>query len=337
MLLGGAARAQYQPQGKALVQRLAALQTPEGAILLPGSGAERICDPRAANWGVYGMLLGAPPRSRTQSAAVAKSWITWYTSHLGKDGTIDEFRGPASALKSSGRYDNSDGTAATFLSAAYAYHEQTGDAPTLLDRYEQLQSIAEAALRTRQKSGLTHARADHPVAYLVNNLEVWQGLNHFSRLSKNVRKRRESLEYAGEAEKQFDAIEQWLWTPTEGVYAWALHPNGKRETSIEKWRPGMEANMAAIAMLPVEERRDALLKRLAPTLSWPEKISKSEPLERFIGWALAAIPHTFINTLEQIQVRLAKVEWDEIKDLDPATIGHALRIGRGQLTPQELL
>lgn len=335
-LLAGRSRAQYQPQGKALVQRLAELQTPEGAILMPGNGSERVCDPRAANWGVYGLLLGAPPRSRSQSAAIAKGWILWYTSHLNKDGTLDDHRGPAGALKSTGRYECSDAYAGTFLSAAFAYHEQTGDAPTLLDRYPTLLKIAEAALMTQQKSGLTHVRPDQQVAHLLNNLEVWQGLNHFARLSRNMRKRQEHRQFTEEAEKLFNAIEQWFWTPTEGAYAWALHANGKRETALEKWRPGMLANLTAIAVLPVEERRTALLKRLAPVLSWPDQISRREPLEHFITWALAAIPTGYQHTLEQVQVRLAKVEWERIKDLDPTLIGHALRIGRGQLTPQEL-
>ena len=36
-------------------------------------------------------------------------------------------------------------------------------------------------------------------------------------------------------------------------------------------------------------------------------------------------------------MKLSRVEWDRIRDLNPALIGHALRIGKGQLTPQELL
>lgn len=335
--VAGQARAQYQPQGKALVQRLAASQTPDGAILMPGTAAERWCNPYFANWGVYGLLLGAPPRSRSQAASVAKKWIVWYTSHLNKDGTIDDHKGAPGALKATGKYDSSDAYSATFLSVALAYHEQTGDAQTLIDRYPTLLKIAEAALMTQQKSGLTHARPDYPVAYLMDNVEVWQGLSHFARLSRNIRQRQEHRQYTAEAEKLFAAIEQWLWTPTEGVYAWALHPDGKRETGIGKWYPGMMGNLMAIALLPVEERRDALLNRLSPQVTVPEKINKSEPLERLIWWSLATIPHTYQNTLEQIQVRLSKVEWDSIKDLNPAMIGHALRIGKGLLTPQELL
>lgn len=336
-VVGGTALAQHQPQGKALAQRLADLQTPEGAILMPGTAGERWCNPYFANWGVYGLLLGAPPRSRSVAASVSKNWIAWYTAHLNKDGTIDDHKGPTGALKATGKYDSSDAYAATFLSAAFAYHEQTGDAQTLIDRYPLLLKIAEAALLTQQRSGLTNARPDFPVAYLMDNLEVWQGLGHFARLSRNLRKRQEHRRFTAEAEKLFAAIEQWFWTPTEGVYAWALHPNGKRDTGIDRWYPGMMANLMAIAVLPVEERRDALLKRLEPQLNIPEKIDKSEPLERFIWWALAAIPNRFQDTLEQTQVKLSRVEWDKIRDLNPALIGHALRIGKGQLTPQELL
>lgn len=337
LLLGAEAGAQYQPQGKALVQRLAGLQTPAGALLMPGAGPERTCNPYFANWGVYGALLGAPPRSRTQAADLAKRWIRWYAGHLNKDGTIDDYKGPADALKATGKYDSSDAYAATFLAVCYAYHEQTGDAPLLFEHWDQVRQVAAAVLLTQQKSGLTHARPDYPVAYLMDNVEVWYGLNAFTRLCRNMRKKQEQKTYAEEVERVFNAIEQWFWSPTEGHYSWALHPNGKRESGLDKWYPHQMANLLTIALLPSEERRTALLKRMGSIVTFPDKITKTAELERLVYWALASFPTAYPDAAEQLQVRLSKVPWEDLKDLHPALIGHALRIGRGQLGPQEIL
>lgn len=337
LLLGREGLAQYQPQGKALVRRLAGLQTPEGVLLMPGSGAERVCNPYFANWGVYGVLLGAPPRSRSASAEIAKKWILWYTSHLNKDGTIDDYRGPAGALKATGKYDSSDAYAATFLAVCYAYHEQTGDAPLLFAHWDRIMRVAEACLLTQQKSGLTHARPDYPVAYLMDNVEVWYGLNAFQRLCRNMRKKQEQRRFAEEADRVFAAIEQWFWSPTEGHYSWALHPNGKRESGLDRWYPHQMGNLLTIALLPAEERRTALLKRLGSIVTFPEKITKTGEAERLIYWALASFPTAYPQAAEELQVRLAKLPWDDLKDLHPGLIGHALRIGRGQLGPQEIL
>src|SRR3712207_3686884 len=99
LLLGSKAAAQYQHQGRALVQRIAELQATDGAILMPGSGPERFCNPHAANEAVYGVLLGAPPRSRADAGRIGKGWITWYTAHLNSNGTIDDHSGTPGALK----------------------------------------------------------------------------------------------------------------------------------------------------------------------------------------------------------------------------------------------
>lgn len=337
LLLGMRASAQYQPQGKALVQRLTGLQTASGAILMPGSGADRTCNPYFANWGVYGALVGAPPRSRTTVNELAKRWILWYTSHLNKNGTIDDHRGPENALKATGKYDSSDSYAATFLAVCFAYHEQTGDAPTLFGAWDQIVKVAEACLLTQQRSALTYARPGYDVVYMMDNAEVWYGLNHFSRLCKNMRKKAEMKSYTNQVERVYDAIEQWMWSPTDGCYSWALHPNGKRDSGLDKWYPGQMANLLAISLLPIEDRRTSLLKRMGAIVTLPEKITKTDQLERLIFWSLASLPTAYQDNLEDLQVRLSKAPWDDLNDVHPGLLGHALRIGKGQFAPQEIL
>ena len=48
--LGGSARAQYQPQAAELVARIVAAQAEDGAILMPGSGSDRHCNPSSPTW-----------------------------------------------------------------------------------------------------------------------------------------------------------------------------------------------------------------------------------------------------------------------------------------------
>ena len=209
-----------------------------------------------------GLLLGAPRRSAGTAAAVAKRWIGWYLAHLNPDATIDDFQGAPGALKATGKRDSTDAYAGTFLSLARAYVEQTGDDRTLLDRFPLVQRVADAALRTQKRSGLTDARPDYAVAYLMDNCEVSTGLDDFSAFCRSVRKRTEAADYAERAGKVLAGIDNWLWDQTLGCYAWALHPDGKLESGLARWYPDWMANLMAVALLPEEERRNDLLVRL---------------------------------------------------------------------------
>jgi hypothetical protein len=339
-LAGVSVRAQYQPQGRDLAARLVAAQAEDGAILMPGPGPERVCQPYFANLAATGLLLGAPPRSRSDAQSAAKKWMLWYLSHLNKDGTIDDHQGPPGALKPTGKYDSSDGYAGTFLTLAAAYVDQTGDSKTVTDLYPGLIQVARVPLLTLQKSGLTHARPDYPVAYLMDNVEVWKGWDSFSRLAALARKRDDEREYRARADSLLAAIDRWLWAQSEGYYAWALHPDGKREKGLERWYPEVMANLMAIAFLPGDERRRGLFVRLSGLRDLPpgvralfrenpkiEPVQTVEDLEKMAWWGMAVLARKDQDLLERYQVALARAPWDKLKDLNPALIGHALRVG----------
>ncbi|HTE17538.1 MAG TPA: hypothetical protein VK689_04050, partial [Armatimonadota bacterium] len=193
---------------------------------------------------------------------------------------------------------------------------------------------AEAILVTLQKSGLTHARRDHPVAYLANNVEVWHGFDSFARLAERLRKRDEGREYRAQADALLPAIDRWFWDQAEGYYAAAVHAGGKRESGLGRWDPHWKANLRAIALLPGDERRHDLFARLARRAEpLPEKIETADDLEKLVGWGMAVLARHNRAALEQYQLRLSRVAWDRLKDLDPALLGQALHVGGGTVSP----
>lgn len=349
-LLGREARAQYQPQGRELTGRLVIAQAEDGALLLPGSGPERVCDPYAANQAVCGLLLGVPPRYRSDAAMVGQKWIRWYCAHANPNGTIDEHRGPEDALKPAGRAANTDATAATFLAVVAAHYDQTGDDRTIIGAWDRITKVAEAILITLQKNGLTYARRDEPVAYLVNNAEVWAGFDAFSKLCNRIRKKDEGKEYAAQAEALLAAIDNWLWQQKEGLYGWALRSNGKLEAGLDKWSPQWVAQLAAIALLPEDERRNDLRTRLMTKFPYfgeqapvanpfgrrpeplPAKIENAKDLEMTVWWGRVAATRHDQAALERYQLALSRAPWSKLKDLDLALIGNTLRVG-GARTP----
>lgn len=336
----GTARAQYQPQGPKLAARIAAAQAEDGAILMPGGGSERLCQPYFANLAVLGLMHGAPPARRSQAQDVAKKWLRWYAAHLNADATMDDHTGTPGALKPTGKYDSSDAYAGTFLSAFGAYMDRTGDGVLFQELFPAAKRIAAASRLTLQKSGLTHARPDYPVAYLMDNVEVWHGLDAYARLCETLGKKAEAKESRLQADALFDAIDRWMWQPQEGVYAWAIHPSGKREAGLDKWYPCQMANLMAVALLPEGERRNDLMTRLRVRLQPAPEIRDATAraaapfdLEHDVWWGLAILTQHDQALLEKYQVHLAKQPWDTLKDVNPALLGHALRVGAGHVTP----
>jgi len=333
VLLGGMAQAQYQPHGRELAARLLAAQAEDGAILLPGAGPERVCDPYSANQAVTGLLLGAPPRSRAAAGAAAKRWIDWLLAHQSRDGALDEQRGLPGALKAAGPSRNRVAAAGSFLSLLLAYLDQTGDDKTILARFDPTRRVAESIVRATQKSGLAYSGPDSRVAYLVDNVEAWRGFDSFEQLCARLRKREEAREYRAQADALLAAVDRWMWQQSEGHYAWAVHAEGRRETGVDRWEPSLKAQLVAIALLPEDERRDGLMARLARRVDLPPPIETPEQLERAVWWGRALLSRHDQEALEHHQVRLSKVAWERFAGIDPALLGHALRVGGGKTTP----
>jgi hypothetical protein len=335
-LSSSAALAQYQPQGRELVRRLQALQADDGAILMPGKGTERDCNPYFANLAVIGLLIGTPPSTRGDAARVARSWIAWYATHINANGTMDDHRGTPGALKPTGKADSTDSYAATFQTVVWAYLARTGDQRTVAGIEEKLAKIAKAALLTMQPSGLTNSRPDYPVAYLMDNVEVWQGLDSWVRTAGLLGRKDEAAEARKQADALLATIDEKLWLPQEGNYAWAMHPSGKREGGLEKWYPAQMANLMAMAVLPLNDRRSDLFVRMDRRFQpLPVKIEDVGSLEKALWWALAALRRGDNDQVERYQLLLAKFPWDANRELNPALLGHALHVGSGHVGPED--
>jgi hypothetical protein len=162
--------------------------------------------------------------------AAAKAWIRWYFANLnlpdvqGLPGTVytyyvgvndrnDVF--PRETL-----YDSTDSYAATFLRLLWSYFEASGDAATLVDHEDKIRLIAGAMLATTRPSGLTGARPDYPVEYLMDNCEVYDGLDALVSLygPAVLGDAAQAARYKGRKQAIAAAIEDYMFLPNMGLY-----------------------------------------------------------------------------------------------------------------------
>ena len=143
-----------------------------------------------------------------------EAYITWYLAHLnpvdryGLQGTIYDYEvKPDGTEVSTGDYDSADSYAATFITLLRAYVENGGNKEFLKGRERQIARVGEDMIRLIDSDGLTIAKPDYPVKYLMDNCEVYQGLNDMAALYETVfQKAQQAARFHAYAETNKNAI-----------------------------------------------------------------------------------------------------------------------------------
>lgn len=150
-----------------------------------------------------------------------KEYFLWHFKHInyeedynGLTGTIYDYKAIVEAGKvieeySEDKYDSTDSYAAVFLSALWKYYEKTGDAELLQENKEGIIDVTKAMLYTLNNN-YTYCKPDYEIYYLMDNLEVYDGLLSVEKIFMEIFN---DYEYGNEIskliknfEKNFDAI-----------------------------------------------------------------------------------------------------------------------------------
>ena len=175
----------YQSNLNATAQWFAAnTVAPDGAILY-GSSA---INPYYSNLAAIGLTKDPG------SYGIVQRWMQWYINHLnwpdkwGLYGTTYDYDYNNGAEISHNNADSTDSYAATFLTLAWAYFS-TGDAGAqsyVRTLSYQLDAIGQVIVQTQQSDGLTWAKPDYQIKYLMDNCEAYRGLRDLAQLFQNA-------------------------------------------------------------------------------------------------------------------------------------------------------
>ena len=162
---------------------LASLQLENGAIpMTKNANGTVTMNPYFADIAALALLDNAE-----KYAENVKAYMDWHFSHLNTsetdynrmDATIYDYtitleNGKIVKEESKGTYDSTDSYAATFLTVVNKYYEKTGDKEYIIANADDIARVTEAMLYTLQM-GLTYAKPDYKVMYLMDNCEVYEG------------------------------------------------------------------------------------------------------------------------------------------------------------------
>ena len=242
-ILSDEERALYQKVVDTENAWLASMQLPNGALPMTyaKSGTLKLC-PYFSDFAALSMLNQAD-----LYADNVKKYMDWHFSHLntaatdynGVDGTIYDYN----AIMSNGQvvreeyiggtpsYDSTDSYAATFLEVVQKYVEKTGDKQYAIDHKAEIERIVNALYST-MVGGLTLAKPDYKVKYLMDNCEVYSGMVAGAKLYADVLIPADAslaatgAKLAADAAIVADKIEKQMWNETGKYYYPALGENG---------------------------------------------------------------------------------------------------------------
>ncbi len=178
---------------------LASMQLSNGALPMTyAKSGELTVNPYFADFAALALLDNAK-----KYTDVVVKYMDWHFAHLNTkaedfnriDGTIYDYKVTmkngeivserVSTPENADSYDTTDSYAATFLTVVYKYFCKTGDSDYLLSHSDDLERITNVMFATYQ-NGLTYAKPNHLIKYLMDNCEVYEGAFAASRIFEEL-------------------------------------------------------------------------------------------------------------------------------------------------------
>jgi len=212
-----------------------------------------------------------------------KAWMQWYTNHLnypdkwGLYCTTYDYGVSGTAETSLNDADSTDSYAASFLSLAWAFW-QTGDAGArayIKAISYQLDCIGDVLVQTQQSNGLTWAKPDYQIQFLMDNAEVYKGLRDAASLFEALENTSARDWYNARAENVSDGIRSDLWDAQNGNY---LTYVGAPATDWATWYPDSTAQLFPV-LNGVISPSDSRAQQLYATFNqmWPNWTTRQFP------------------------------------------------------------
>ena len=234
---------------------LASMQLPNGALPMTyAKNGELTVNPYFADFAALALLDKAE-----EYADIVVGYMDWHFAHLntaeedfnGLDGTIYDYKVTMkdgeivkeviSTPENADSYDTTDSYAATFLTVVYKYLQKTGDSDYIAANAEDIVRITNVMFSNLQ-NGMTYAKPNHRVKYLMDNCEVYEGFiasaGIFEKLVSQGKTEYTSLrddcsELIGTVR---DNINTKLWNYVGGYYLPGITAYVKIPTKIFSWK-----------------------------------------------------------------------------------------------------
>jgi hypothetical protein len=275
----------YQDDFNATSNWLSQSSAPDGALLY----TPQQIDPYFANIAAIGMTKD--PNRMPQVLA----WMNWYMNHLnwpdkwGLYGTTYNYTVSNGVETSTNDADSTDSYASTFLTLAWnAWKNGDSNARSYISSLSyQLDVIGGVLIQTQQSDGLTWAKPDYQIKYLMDNCEGYRGLRDLASLFQAMGNSAKASYYTAAADSmQRGVLGMWMngtWAVYKDYYGNFIAPN------MSAWYADATAQVFPV-LLGVVSSSDSRAQRsyAAFNAAWPGWPTLSFNTQDPFPWCLVA-------------------------------------------------
>jgi len=249
------------------LRHLRACQLPDGAFAQVSpqgrASAPVWIVPYFAHIAALALLAHSETGGAADDRARAGRWLDWCAAHQSTAGYWNDFAGTLSAYRDTGRTDAWDSSAALFLLVADRFR-QAGGTLAASHLAAARRALACLASVTDPADGLTWAKPDYRVKYLMDNIEVRAGQLAAERLFAANGQKTEAQDARARAERLGRALATF-WRPERQRFSYALLSSGSHAEMRGKPYPDGLAQLYGLAFVePHAACWDAVCRDFTP-------------------------------------------------------------------------
>jgi hypothetical protein len=277
---------------------------PDGAILY---SSKKIV-PYYGNVAAIGMTRNAANYPQV------KAWMEWYIRHLnatdvwGLGNSMYDYavsRGVETPLNTA---DSTDSYPATFLTLAWEFYRTAdpGAQSYVSSILRELDLIGQQLVKTQQDDGLTWAKPNRHIKYLMDNCQVYRGLSDLASLFQAVGDRKRASYYTNRAQRAYQGImSMWLGD----AFAVSKSASGKLPApNWSTWYPDATSQLFPIVegVLPPSGSK---AQRLYASFNaaWPDWANLSNGGNRF-PWVLVGNAAALMGDLQRANTYIINIQ-----------------------------
>lgn len=229
-------------------------QLPDGAFNIVNDGnapgSPVWVAPYFVNHGALALLAASKVQSNPADIVRVGKWLEWSVIHQDAGGFWCDHTGTIASYKSNGQVDAHDSSAALFLLVLARYQQVGGNVSDAM-RIAAKRSLV-CIQNVTDTDGLTWAKPDYKIKFLMDNIEVGAGLAAAEKFFRATGD--ESEERAAKA--QAALVGRGLlgyWEAAEpGRFAWALRSHGAYDGGLDQMYPHGLAQLFGVAAVSAQ-------------------------------------------------------------------------------------
>ena len=319
-------------------------QLPDGAIARYTDQVS--IGPYLSHFAAVGLAQATRVTGDRSYVAAAWRWLDWYAAHMDAQGFVEDYDVVNGTPVANGFKDSTDSYAGMFLVAVRAAVITSGDTAHMSRLAPAIRAAVGAIEATQDADGLTWAKPEWRVKYLMDQAETYAGLRSAADLGRRLNDAALTTRATNDANRLQAGVDR-LWQASTSSYDWAVHGDGARIPT--DWRllysdATQQAWAVAFGLVPATRAAEVMTRFLQAQPAWDQPQGTSQYTDGAhstgywvpVGWAEQRVGRVTEATTAASRITSAATAANRAWPFTPSDAGQLIVLrsnGRDLLLP----